>query len=321
MEKIIFASISSFLFTFFGTKYLRKYLENKKIFDIPIKRSSHAKPTPKGGGWIIVLTIVGIILFLNPYDKIPVITTILGLALLSWIDDLKNINIFGRLFFQLFFISFYFIYLYFSGFYQQQDTYHIIFIIFLCIWFINIFNFMDGIDGISSSMCITILLGIILAYLKNESEYLPVFEILIISSCVAFLFWNWNPAKIFLGDVGSIVLGFICILSLYWLYLDKETWHWALSLPMYYILDTSLTLIKRLLQRKKIWLAHKEHFYQKVVQSGMGHGKVVKLIIALQISIILTCYILENPYLIVFLSFLESLGLIIYFSSKYKKST
>jgi UDP-N-acetylmuramyl pentapeptide phosphotransferase/UDP-N-acetylglucosamine-1-phosphate transferase len=90
---------------------------------------------------------------------------------------------------------------------------------------------------------------------------------------------------------------------------------------MYYILDTSLTLIKRLLQRKKIWLAHKEHFYQKVVQSGMGHGKVVKLIIALQISIILTCYILENPYLIVFLSFLESLGLIIYFSSKYKKST
>ena len=130
-----------------------------------------------------------------------------------------------------------------------------------------------------------------------------------------------NPAKIFLGDVGSIVLGFICILSLYWLYLDKETWHWALSLPMYYTLDTSLTLIKRLFQRKKIWEAHKEHFYQKVVQSGMSHGKVVKLIIALQISIILTCYILDNPYLIVFLSFLESLGLIIYFSSKYKKST
>ena len=104
MEKIIFATTFSFLFTFFGTKYLRKYLEDKKIFDIPIKRSSHAKPTPKGGGWVIVLTIIGIILFLNPYDKIPAITTILGLAILSWIDDLKNINIFGRLFFFILFI-------------------------------------------------------------------------------------------------------------------------------------------------------------------------------------------------------------------------
>ena len=140
MEKIIFATTFSFLFTFFGTKYLRKYLEDKKIFDIPIKRSSHAKPTPKGGGWVIVLPIIGIILFLIPYDKIPAITTILGLAILSWIDDLKNINIFGRLFFQLFFISFYFIYLYFSGFYQQQDTYHIISIIFLATGVVSLFS-------------------------------------------------------------------------------------------------------------------------------------------------------------------------------------
>ena len=76
MEKIIFASISSFLFTFFGTKYLRKYLENKKIFDIPIKRSSHAKPTPKGGGWIIVLTIVGIISMVTMRDLCQMVLVI-----------------------------------------------------------------------------------------------------------------------------------------------------------------------------------------------------------------------------------------------------
>ena len=80
MEKLIIASIISFLFTFIGTKYLRSYLEKKKIFDIPIKRSSHTKPIPKGGGWIIVLCIIGIISFFEPYDKNPVIISILGLA-------------------------------------------------------------------------------------------------------------------------------------------------------------------------------------------------------------------------------------------------
>ena len=94
MEKIIFATTFSFLFTFFGTKYLRKYLEDKKIFDIPIKRSSHAKPTPKGGGWVIVLTIIGIILFLNPYDfmirifswNVNGIRAAIKKGLLEWIE-------------------------------------------------------------------------------------------------------------------------------------------------------------------------------------------------------------------------------------------
>ena len=171
--------------------------------------------------------------------------------------------------------------------------------------------------GLLGSICI----GIIFAYISNNSEYFPSFEILITSTCLAFLYWNWKPAKIFLGDVGSIVLGFVCILSLYWLFLDGNTWHWVLCLPMYYVLDTTLTLINRLISGKKIWQAHSEHFYQKAVQSGMSHSYVVKLIIGLQIIIILTCYFVKNPYLVVFLSFLESMGLIIYFSSKYKKST
>ena len=321
MDKLFILSIFIFLFTLIGTKYLKNFLEYKKILDIPNKRSSHIKPIPVGGGWIIVLSIIGIILFLDPYDKIPGIIAIAGLAFISWQDDLKNINVLVRLLFQIFFISIYFIYLYFFGFYNQIQLTHIFFVILICTWFINIFNFMDGIDGISPVIVITICAGIILAHFLNKSEYLPTFEILVISTCLAFLYWNWNPAKIFLGDVGSIVLGFLCALSLYWLFLDEGTWHWVLSLPMYYILDTSLTLIKRFIKGKKIWEAHCEHYYQKAVLSGMSHSQVVKLIISLQILIIGTCYFIKNPYLVVFLTFLESLGLIIYFSSKYKKST
>ena len=219
MGKLFFFLIFSFFFTLIGTKYLKNFLEKKKIFDIPNKRSSHSKPVPTGGGWIIYLCILGIIFFLDPYDKIPAIITISGLAYISWKNDIKNINIGVRLLFQIFFISIYFAYLYKFGFYKENHLIHILFLILICTWFINIFNFMDGIDGISSIMTISICIGIIFAYLVNNSEYFPSFEILIISTCSAFLYWNWKPSKIFLGDVGSIVLGFVCILSLYWLFL------------------------------------------------------------------------------------------------------
>ena len=146
MEKIFILSISSFLFTFIGTRFLKNYLENKKIFDVPNKRSSHIKPIPTGGGWIINLCVIGIIFFLNPYDKIPAILAITGLSLISWYDDLKNINIIIRLVFQFFFILIYFAFLYNFGFYDYSQITHILFAIIICTWFINIFNFMDGID-------------------------------------------------------------------------------------------------------------------------------------------------------------------------------
>ena len=175
---------------------------------------------------------------------------------------------------------------------------------------------MDGIDGISPSIAITILTGCLIA----ESDITSFDFYSIIFCCLGFLFWNWHPAKIFLGDVGSVILGYICILLLIKLVVGDE-WEWGISLPMYYILDTSITLINRFISGEKIWQAHNEHFYQKAVRSGMSHSQVVSLIITLQAFIIATCYFIENPYLVVFLAFLESTGLIIYFSSKYKKST
>ena len=323
MEKVIIFSIFSFLFSFIGTKYLKEYLEKKKIFDIPNERSSHIKPIPKGGGWIIVIFLLilmtpkvyeydsGIIEF---YSKDPILfihfsITLLALAILSWFGDIKNINPFIRLFFQFFII------LYLTS--QGERSYNEIIIICLVIvWFINIFNFMDGIDGITPSVTITIFAGYLIAI-----SSITAFNIYsIIFCCLGFLFWNWHPAKIFLGDVGSVILGFICISFMMVLFINGQ-WDWALSLTMYYILDTSITLINRFIAGKKIWQAHSEHYYQKAVQSGMSHSQVVKLIIALQILIITTCYFIENPYLVLFLAFLQCTGLIIYFSSKYKKST
>ena len=321
MERLAIISILSFLFTLIGTKYLKEYLEKKKIFDIPSNRSSHLKPIPKGGGWIIVLILIISILLDSEFKKVDLkaislpLLSVLGLAVLSWIDDIKNLNVSIRLFFQFLIICTFWI---LNP--TPADLGQAIIFTIISVWFINIFNFMDGIDGITPSVSITILLGYAIAVYELNKFVDMTFCFVIISSCFGFLLWNWHPAKIFLGDVGSITLGWLIFFSLLILY-KYGKWDWALSLPMYYILDTSITLINRFIEGKKIWQAHNEHYYQKAVQSGMSHSQVVKLIIALQILIITTCYFIENPYLVVFLAFLQCTGLIIYFSSKYKKST
>ncbi|MGY8990337.1 MAG: MraY family glycosyltransferase, partial [Rhodospirillales bacterium] len=95
----------------------------------------------------------------------------------------------------------------------------------------------------------------------------------ILASAVGFLWWNWQPAKIFLGDVGSISLGFF----LGWLLLilaAEGQWAAALILPLYYLTDTTVTLIKRAVRGEKIWHAHNEHFYQRAVQRGLSHRHV-----------------------------------------------
>ena len=259
MEKVIIFSIFGFLFSLIGTKYLKEYLERKKVFDIPNERSSHTKPMPKGGGWIIVIFLLIILLppiyasggwpsesyWSDNLIHIHLPITILGLAILSWLDDIKNINPFIRLFFQ-FFIIFYLL----AAVKLTNDaiTYlDVLMSSLVIVWFINIFNFMDGIDGITPSVAITIFAGYLIA--NTDITSFDIYSI--IFCCLGLLFWNWHPAKIFLGDVGSVILGFICILFLITLAYDGQ-WGWAISLPMYYILDTSITLINRFIDGKKI---------------------------------------------------------------------
>jgi UDP-N-acetylmuramyl pentapeptide phosphotransferase/UDP-N-acetylglucosamine-1-phosphate transferase len=102
---------------------------------------------------------------------------------------------------------------------------------------------------------------------------------------LGFLYWNWDKAEVFLGDVGSIPLGYL----LGWLLLATAAagqWEAALILPLYYVADASLTLIRRLLRGKRIWRAHREHYYQRAVQRGLSHAAVVKRILACNVLLI-----------------------------------
>ena len=130
------------------------------------------------------------------------------------------------------------------------------------------FNFMDGIDGMASVETISISIGIIfLAANANWEPLGQVYAAVLAGAMAGFIKLNWAPAKVFLGDVGSIPIGFI----IGWLLLklaSEGLWLPAFILPLYYITDATFTLARRILKREKFWLPHKQHYYQQAVIRG-----------------------------------------------------
>src|SRR6202011_3993706 len=107
----------------------------------------------------------------------------------------------------------------------------------------------------------------------------------IVATAAGFLVWNWAPARIFLGDVGSVPLGYL----LGFLLLDAAArghWKLALILPLYFLADATITLLRRLLRGERVWQAHREHFYQQAVRDGLDHGAVVKRVIVADLLLI-----------------------------------
>ena len=269
-----------------GTGLALKLLRYCKVFDHPNHRSSHTSLIPRGGGIpvIIILLAAWIALFFseNGFEQNlsfwVIVGGILALASISWLDDLKGgLSAIPRIFIQILAVS--------AGvlaFPEDGMVFQGIFPLWLdriisaltWLWFINLFNFMDGIDGISGVKVFTIGIGIFLLGLTSEIiSHLALPGLALASVALGFLFWNWSPAKIFLGDVGSIPLGFLTA----WLLLNIALighWEAALLLPAYYLADSSITLLKRILRGEKPWHAHKEHAYQFAVSHGDSHSKI-----------------------------------------------
>jgi len=180
------------------------------------------------------------------------------------------------------------------------------------LWFVNLYNFMDGIDGITGGQTAAIGFGVALVgflSLDPNGGSLPL-GLALGATALGFLAWNWAPAKLFLGDVGSIPLGYLTG----WLLLGmagEGRWAPALILPLYYLVDATVTLLRRAARFEKIWHAHREHFYQRAVQAGLGHAAVVLRILAANVVLIgLAVLGLEWPWVAAVLAFLVVGGLL-----------
>ena len=160
------------------------------------------------------------------------------------------------------------------------------------VWFINLFNFMDGIDGITSVETIAVAGGLATALLiiasgegGDWSRALP--AAVLAGAASGFLVLNWHPARLFLGDAGSVPLGYLLGWLLVWTACVAGLWWLALVLPLYYWADATTTLLARGAGGEKVWRAHRRHAYQVAVRAGASHAAVAGFIAIINVALVL----------------------------------
>ena len=287
---LLVVAVTAFLVSCLGTRGLVTVLRRSAVLDRPNERSSHVVPTPRGGGIAVIGTSVTASFALcgagiMPPSAVVVAFGAAGLAVVSWFDDLRGLSPALRLLVQFAAVAAGALALPQGAVFQGWLPLGLdrIAAALLWVWFVNLFNFMDGIDGIDASEAAAVGVGVVLV--ASGSLDLAAPAAAIAAAALGFLVWNWAPARIFLGDVGSVPLGYMLGFLLYQLAL-RGAWQAALILPLYFLADATLTLLRRLARGERIWHAHREHFYQRAVQRGLGHAAVVLRVIAANVVLI-----------------------------------
>ncbi|MEK7530224.1 MAG: glycosyltransferase family 4 protein, partial [Patescibacteria group bacterium] len=309
MQYLFFLSI--FLIALFGTRAMIVLAKHWHFLAIPNERSSHTHPTPKGGGiaiavafffGLIVLKHVGIIPRELFYALFP---GGLLIALVSLADDVRHVHFGIRLLFHFLAVSWALFFLggmntLYVGFTTLELSWLTNLVPLGMVWIINIYNFMDGIDGLAGAEAVIVGIGggILLAATGA-------WDLAFVAWCIAFgsagfLFWNWAPAKIFMGDVGSTLIGYVFAV----LAVATERLHvipgtvWLLLLGVF-VIDATLTTLRRLMRGEAWFNAHHSFGFQKYIERGYAHHTVTAGIIAINFVLLgLSYFVLRIPALI-----------------------
>lgn len=269
----------------------------ERMLDIPNVRSSHTRPTPRGGGLGIVIgVLIGAwSLFLSrilsiSFREIAAIS--LGgsiVALVGWLDDIHRLPYRIRLVVQAISSA---IILIMVGYFRIVTVpfvgdIHLYSIgtLFALLWIMgltNAYNFMDGIDGIAGGQALIAGLGwTIIGYISSET-FVGLIGVLLAATSLGFLFHNWPPARIFMGDMGSAFIGFIlAVLPIIAGQRDPRFMMAGVLLVWPFIFDTSFTLVRRMIKKENIFEAHRSHIYQRLVIAGYSHRFVTLIYMAL----------------------------------------
>ena len=301
MNNLLFFSflvVASFLLT----ELIRRYTLKKNLIDTPNERSSHTVPTPRGGG----LSIVVIFLIAISYvDSVPtdIFMALIGsgglIALIGFWDDHDHVPAKWRLLAH--FVASFWVLYWLGG----IPEFHIFnysidagiiglgLIAILLVWLLNLFNFMDGIDGIAASEAIFVSCGGAYFSWRYGFDGLTIISLLLAASTMGFLILNWSPAKIFMGDVGSGFLGLMLGVIAYANILEGgSVWVWAILLGVF-LVDSGITLLRRIINGDKWYEAHCSHAYQHAARKW-GHKKVTMGVIGINVILLFPLALLSH---------------------------
>lgn len=269
------------------TGLVRRYALAHELLDRPNHRSAHTAPIPRGGGLALVCIVSTGLIFLYYLDLLSgrVFAAFLGGGLLTatvgWADDRHGLTPGLRVLVHL--LAAIWAVHWLNGLPSLElgnVTLRLGFVgsvlaVLTIVWLINLYNFMDGIDGLAAVNALTVAsAGAVLMYWNGASQ-LSSFALLLAGVSIGFLIWNWSPARIFLGDVGSGALGFyfgaLAVASENAHSLPFIAWIFLLGI---FVVDATITLLRRVAQGERWYAAHNNHAYQRAVRAGYSHRAV-----------------------------------------------
>ena len=236
--------------------------------DHPNHRSLHETPTPRIGGLGIMAGVAAACMSLADAPLLPAMLAALALAALSLLDDVRGLPVVLRFLAHFVAALACLLELGLSGWALVGTT-------IIVVWVTNLYNFMDGADGLAGGMAAIGFGALALAAWQGDAPALATFCAAIAAAALAFLCFNFPPARLFMGDTGSIPLGFLAAtlgIAGIW----HNTWPWLFPLLVFspFIIDASVTLVRRALSGEKVWRAHRSHYYQRAVLLGATHRQL-----------------------------------------------
>lgn len=294
------AAFLSFLLSGAATWYARR----RGLLDHPGARHSHSEPTPRGGGAGLVLAfLVSIVLLLafsqRPLVSMQVLPTLLSgmlaMAITGWWDDHHDLSARFRFAVQLGVSIFLLWSLQKSGWVDGWFTFALG--VLFTAWMINLFNFMDGSNGMAGFQGVFAFGVLAWLFTRAGDPGAATMALLLLACCAGFLPWNLGKARVFLGDVGSLPLGFmIAALLLYGAGSGAFSLPVALMVMALFLADASLTLMVRVLKGERWYNAHRKHLYQRIIAVGWTHGRVLFLYQALNLALVLPGIVIGVNY-------------------------
>lgn len=276
--------LGALLISLLLTPLIRRIAIKRQLVDIPNLRSSHERPTPRGGGLAIVVGCLVSLILLGIFHYVSfclVVGFVVGgllVAAISFLDDHGHVSPYWRV--AVHFVAAISAYFFIGG---ATLVFHMsftgwlfsAFLVVSVVWVLNLYNFMDGVDGIAGAETVFVGVSSAIFFGINDVPDMAQISVLLVAATTGFLVWNLPPASIFMGDVGSGFLGiFIGLLALAGIMSGAvNIWVWVILLGVF-LVDATVTIGRRIICGSKWWEAHRSHAYQHLAIKWKSHGKV-----------------------------------------------
>lgn len=260
------APVTALLVALLAARMLLTSAGRRLALDQPNERSLHEQPVPRTGGLAIAAGVAAACAFIQP-DLAVTLGAAAALVVVSFVDDIAGLPTLARFAAHVGAAAAVLVW-------QLGYAEPVLFAAFVLAiaWYANLYNFMDGSDGLAGGMAVLGFGAYAIAALLSGADAYAALCASIAAASAGFLVFNFPPARIFMGDAGSVPLGFLAgALGV----LGWSRGYWPVWFPLLvfapFVCDATLTLLRRLLRRERVWQAHRDHYYQRLVRMGFGH--------------------------------------------------